>query len=487
MPADATFPPVDDRSIVATMLGDRTAGGSVGLEQAYRRYADRLYAYCRSLLHDGEGAADAVQDTFVVANQRIGDLRDPDRLSAWLYAIARNECLRQLRQRRRSAALEEAGEVPADVTDPGTAVNAAQVRELVHAAAQGLNPGDREVIELAVRHGLAPVDLGAVLGVSANHAHARLSRARTQLERALGALLVARTGARDCPTLGELLAGWDGHLTALLRKRVARHVESCPVCTARQAEQFNPAALLAAWAGLPFAAVAVELWPRLRLVCQSSEYERLRVERARRAGKFNPQTGFPYPLDQVRRRLRAAWLPGAAAMIALLVGVGTAMFMYNENPIADALPPVAPSTGTSESPAGGGALVASPSGSRSPRPSPSTATPRSPSNSPSRSTSPSPPPPEPPPFAVSATAEATCVGKGYFQLTVTAVASHGTPKGGTLVASAGTPRTQALKFTGQNGAATVLRVPTGRVTWQVVVTATDGQSAQAGGTKSLRC
>ena len=43
-----------------------------------------------------DGAAQAVQDTFIIAASRLQGLRDPERLSAWLYAVARNECLRQL-------------------------------------------------------------------------------------------------------------------------------------------------------------------------------------------------------------------------------------------------------------------------------------------------------------------------------------------------------------------------------------------------------
>ena len=41
--------------------------------------------------------ADAVQDTFLVATAKVRNLRDPGKLRSWLYAVARNECLRRLR------------------------------------------------------------------------------------------------------------------------------------------------------------------------------------------------------------------------------------------------------------------------------------------------------------------------------------------------------------------------------------------------------
>ncbi|MEU4774956.1 sigma-70 family RNA polymerase sigma factor [Micromonospora sp. NPDC023644] len=253
----------DDTALVeAVRRGERA-----GLEGMYRRYADRLYTYARTMLREPEAAADAVHDAFLTASQRIGQLREPDRLRSWLYAIVRNECLRQLRERSRSLPLEEAGEPVADIADPGTGVNADQVRDLVHTAVAALNPGDREVVHLAIRHDLSSADIGAALGVPANHAHARLSRARSQLERALGALLVARTGARDCPTLAGLLDGWQGRLTPTLRKRVSRHIEGCAVCGLLRREQLSPAALLSAYTAPAFLVVADTVWPRLAETC----------------------------------------------------------------------------------------------------------------------------------------------------------------------------------------------------------------------------
>src|SRR5215472_4048261 len=79
-----------EREVVASIV----TGDPEGLAQAYDRYADPLYKYCRSMLGDPADAADAVQDTFVIAASRLAGLREPERLCAWLYAVARNECLR---------------------------------------------------------------------------------------------------------------------------------------------------------------------------------------------------------------------------------------------------------------------------------------------------------------------------------------------------------------------------------------------------------
>jgi DNA-directed RNA polymerase specialized sigma24 family protein len=86
---------MQDRELVAGIL----TGDPDALAEAYDRYAEQLYAYCRSILPDprppGE-AADAVADTFTIATARLQGLRDPDQLGSWLHAVARNECLRRL-------------------------------------------------------------------------------------------------------------------------------------------------------------------------------------------------------------------------------------------------------------------------------------------------------------------------------------------------------------------------------------------------------
>ncbi len=311
-----------DREVVAAIA----AGDQGGLAAAYDRDAAALYAYCRSLLHEPADAADAVQDTFVIAASKIAGLRDPDRLRPWLYAVARNECRRRLRARAAGVSLDEAGDVTDDSVDVGGNAERAELRELVRAAIAGLNPGEREVIELNLRHELEAADLADTLGVSRNQAHALVSRARSQLERALGALLVARSGRQSCQQLRTLLAGWDGQLTVLLRKRVSRHIEHCDVCGERKRRELRPAMLLSL---VPMAALPPELRHQvLRLVADATSAGV--AHRATIAGRAEPfgSSGFPVQLERpALPRLRARHVQGAVAgvvavAVLAVVGVG---------------------------------------------------------------------------------------------------------------------------------------------------------------------
>jgi RNA polymerase sigma factor (sigma-70 family) len=311
---------MQDGEIVAGIM----AGEPAGLAAAYDRYAAPLYAYCRTLLSEPADAADAVQDTFIITAAKVGALRDRARLRPWLYAVARNECFRRLRARGLSEPLDEAGEMTSADTDPSAGPEREELRALVLAALAGLNPGDREVIELNLRHVLDGPDLADALGVSRNQAHALASRARTHFEGSLGALLVARGGRDACGELDQILEGWDGYLTILLRKRINRHIENCEICGERKRHELSPAMLLSM---LPMVALPMGLRSQiLRLVFDSTPgMEGHRDLVARRAGPWS-RDGFPRPIEAPRRvyGVRTLTAAGAAAVIAAaLLGTGT--------------------------------------------------------------------------------------------------------------------------------------------------------------------
>jgi hypothetical protein len=314
------------------------------------------------------------------------------------------------------ADLDEAGEMTDACADVVTDAERGELRDLVRAAIAGLNPGEREVIELNLRHDLEGADLADALGIPLNQAYALSSRARGQLERSLGALLVARTGREYCPDLAGLLAGWNGQLTVLLRKRVNRHIERCDVCGERKRRELSPAMLLSA---LPI----VMLPPGLReqvlwLVADDGpDAVRYREMVTRRAEPFGA-AGFPVPISPwtVRRWTRGRTVAySTAAALIVIVGSGiaaAAILPHGHGPVnAAAHVSTTSPTGTALSPSPSSPVPASShrsaSGTPTPTPTPTptvtpTVTPPAPTPVPSptatrsRTPRPTPPPTRPP-------------------------------------------------------------------------------------------
>ena len=324
-------------------------GDPGGLAEAYDRYASALYTYCRSLVREPAEAADAVQDTFVIAAAELAGLRDRHRLRPWLFAVARNECLRRMGGAAGLATPVEA--VPVEATPveavsveavsvgavsvdamtevtgaPGDVFDAAERAELgalLRAAAWGLGAGDRDLIQLRWQQGLDVAEIAAILGVSRNRAHVLLSRAQDQLVAALGALLVARTGGDDCGALSALLEDGDGELTVTMRKRIDRHILRCRVCAERRYRELGPRLLLGLTplAAPPVVAMPSGLRERVLRLANSSTPGAV-AYRASVTGRTAPfrRAGFPKPIDPPGRE----WRPSRQRQAAAAAGVAIA-------------------------------------------------------------------------------------------------------------------------------------------------------------------
>lgn len=155
----------------------------IAFDALYRSCAEDVHAYVCALVRDRAAAEDVTALAFERAYRRRARF-DPRRGTPrqWLFAIARNAALDELRRRRRSAALLADPADPASVAvDEG---EDAERRATVRAALDALDPRERELIALKFQAGLSNVEIAGVLGVSESTAGTRLHRAVTKLRKA---------------------------------------------------------------------------------------------------------------------------------------------------------------------------------------------------------------------------------------------------------------------------------------------------------------
>jgi RNA polymerase sigma-70 factor (ECF subfamily) len=154
------------------------------LERLYGSCRDDVYAYVASVLGDRALAEDVTAVAFERAFRRRA-LFNPRRGSerAWLFGIARNAALDELRHRKRVAALlHEPG--ADDAVASHEEVEGALRRATVRVALTQLSARERELIALKFHAGLSNADLARVLGVSESNAGTLLHRAITKLRKA---------------------------------------------------------------------------------------------------------------------------------------------------------------------------------------------------------------------------------------------------------------------------------------------------------------
>jgi RNA polymerase sigma factor (sigma-70 family) len=163
----------------------RTSSAALDFEALYRAARDDVYAYVATLLRDRTAAEDVTAAAFERAYRKqrtYKAARGSER--AWLFGIARNAALDELRRRKRAAALA-AEPADVDASLPEDAAEAAMRRAAVRVALARLEARERELIALKFHAGLDNSEIAAVLGVSVSNAGTQLHRAMTKLREAV--------------------------------------------------------------------------------------------------------------------------------------------------------------------------------------------------------------------------------------------------------------------------------------------------------------
>ena len=173
-------------STMSVTLDPPTSAGPAPLDfdALYRSSRDDVYAYVVTLLRSRSTAEDVTAQAFERAFRKARSY-DPGKGGprAWLFGIARNAALDELRRRKRRAGLE--GD-PEDLARPAPDDQAelALRRQVVRAALAALDGRERDLIALKFAGGLSNAEIGRVLGMSESAVGTRLHRTVTKLREA---------------------------------------------------------------------------------------------------------------------------------------------------------------------------------------------------------------------------------------------------------------------------------------------------------------
>jgi RNA polymerase sigma factor (sigma-70 family) len=170
---------------VATPIPDRPREAIVGLafDQLYRESRDDVYAYAAGMLRDSAAAEEVTATAFERAYRKRARF-DPSRGSAraWLFGIARNAALDELRRRGRQAKLVDGGLADLSAADPG---EQSELRLALAGAVGTLTAAERELIALKFFAGLSNAEIGTVLKTSESNVGTRLHRTVNKLREVL--------------------------------------------------------------------------------------------------------------------------------------------------------------------------------------------------------------------------------------------------------------------------------------------------------------
>lgn len=187
----------------AELLAELRRGDPDACACLVKRFAPLVYSHALRLVEDRDEAEGVLQETFVKACTRIGNFEGRSRLSTWLYRIATNEALMQLRRRGRPMESVEAlgeriqpNDLPGNLNewplDPADVTLDGELRGQLEAALQALPESLRAVFVLREIQGLSTADTAAILALSESAVKVRLHRARLRLRELLAAYVASQ-------------------------------------------------------------------------------------------------------------------------------------------------------------------------------------------------------------------------------------------------------------------------------------------------------
>ena len=153
----------------------------VAFEALYRESRDDVYAYVAGMLRDRSAAEEVTSQAFERAwrkRKQVNRKRGTPR--AWLFGIARNAALDEMRRRGRIT--EHQDEAIDPVANPA---DAAVDRAVLQQALEGLNGRERELVALKFFAGLSNAEIATVIRTSETNAGTRVHRVIEKLRRSI--------------------------------------------------------------------------------------------------------------------------------------------------------------------------------------------------------------------------------------------------------------------------------------------------------------
>jgi len=156
------------------------AGGPEAFGAIVARYMDAVFGVALARVGDFHAAEDIAQNVLIAAYERLGSLKDPSRLGAWLRSMAIHRSIDYLRARR--APVQDAAAAMSEEPEPAARLERKELRQRVLAAIGRLSQAQRETATLFYVNGYTVAEVAAVQEVPVGTVKYRLHEARERLK-----------------------------------------------------------------------------------------------------------------------------------------------------------------------------------------------------------------------------------------------------------------------------------------------------------------
>jgi len=165
----------DQVLVTRAQLGDNEA-----FTRLVERYHNHLLYYVRRMVVDESSAEDVLQELWLTAYRKLARIRRPEAFVPWIYGIARNKALQQLRRRCLVTSFYDPHDEP--INDDESASFSAEDAALVHRCLARLSLEHREVLTLRFVNDMTYEQIASVIGCEIGTVRSRLYYAKRALK-----------------------------------------------------------------------------------------------------------------------------------------------------------------------------------------------------------------------------------------------------------------------------------------------------------------
>jgi RNA polymerase sigma-70 factor, ECF subfamily len=186
-------------AVVESQLLEQARSGNMdAFSELVRLNSSSVYGISLKILKNREDAEDNLQNVFCKAYRKIQNFNGESRISTWLFRIAINEALMQLRRRQSDREIhyseaaaggeEEINTIPEAEDSHANPERQYIAYDLTQKAFRGCNPTMANIFVLNKAEGWTNRELAEVYGTSAQTVKSRVFRTRTRLRQQMMAL-----------------------------------------------------------------------------------------------------------------------------------------------------------------------------------------------------------------------------------------------------------------------------------------------------------
>lgn len=169
----STTAPLEDDFLIQQIIASKD---DACIEVLYKRYSNKIYRKCLSMVKDSALAEDLMHDVFIKSLLKLPTFKRRSKFSTWLYSITFNHCMDSIRKRRRMGFVEISEEVY-QIEDYKNTLIEVEMRRMMELL-EMLKAHEKAILWMKYHDGLSIKEIQEILNVSESAIKMRLARAK---------------------------------------------------------------------------------------------------------------------------------------------------------------------------------------------------------------------------------------------------------------------------------------------------------------------